>query len=141
MAKNMAFATVGNIIVALHNGSPPGEDEWGQYCRAITAMEFDKVRPIAFSDGGGPDSKQRKLLNEVIAGRPGRSALVTNSTIARSVVTALSWFNPLIKAFSPEEASRAFEYLQLDPGEVQAVRLAIRTLSMKFSPALKSVIL
>src|SRR5689334_16636186 len=100
--KNMAFATIGNVIVALHNDSPPTADEWSQYTKAVKSMDVTKVRPIAFSDGGGPDFKQRKQLNEVLGGHAGRAALVTSSALARSVVTALSWFNPLVKAFTPE---------------------------------------
>jgi len=139
--KNMAFATAGSVIVALHNTSPPTEEEWAQYCQAVKSIDLANLRAIAFSDGGGPDSKQRKALNDVLGGRPSHGALVTSSTVARSVVTALSWFNPLVKAFAPDETARAFEYLKLDSSEVQAVRLAIRTLSMKFSPPLKSVVL
>lgn len=139
--KNMTFATVGNVVIALHTSSAPTDEEWTEYTRAVKAMDITKVKPLAFSDGGGPDSKQRKQLNDVLASRPGRAALVTSSTLARSVVTALSWFNPLVKAFAPDEVAQAFDYLQLDSSEVQAVRGAIRMLAGKFTPPLKSVVL
>jgi hypothetical protein len=37
------------------------------------------------------------------------------------VVTALSWFNPQVKAFSPAAISDAFHHLGVDQSEIKAV--------------------
>ena len=135
----MAFATVGNVIVALHTANPPSEAEWAAYIAAVKTVDLREIRAIAFTDGGAPNSAQRKALNEALKNRACPGVVVSASTMVRSVVTALSWFNPLVKAFSPDRAADAYRYLNLTPAEIQAVREQVRVLHARFSTPLRCV--
>jgi hypothetical protein len=139
--KNMAFTNVDNIIVALHTTEPPSEEEWAGYIKAVRKLDLGKIRAIAFTDGGAPTAKMRKELNEVLKGRPSISAAVTSSAMVRSVVTALAWFNPFLKAFAPERTDEAFAHLKLTTLESEAVRAQVRILHTQFSPPLRCVAL
>jgi|SRR6185437_10896724 len=137
----MAYTTVNNIIVALHNGSAPTEEEWANYIKAVKRLDLTKIRAVAFTDGGAPDSKQRKELNEILNSRPSPGVVVSSSTVVRSVVTALTWFNPLVKAFAPDRTAEAWEYLKLTQFEIDAIRTQVRAISLHFSPPLRCVAL
>ncbi len=139
VATNMAFGTVGNVIVALHTASPPSQEEWSAYIQAVKRLDLTKIIAIAFSDGGGPNSAQRKQLNETLKGRARPSVVLTGNAFVRSVVTTLAWFNPMLKAFSPERAPEAFDYLKLTRAESEAVRAQVRLLAAQFAPPLRCV--
>jgi hypothetical protein len=137
--RNMAFASSGNILVALHTTSAPSHEEWGEYMQALKRIDLTKGVAIAFSDGGGPSSAQRKLLNETLKGRALPAAVVTRDAFVRSIVRALAWFNPLLKDFSPERTADAFEYLKLTKAESETVRTLVQGLHTQFTPLLKCV--
>lgn len=137
--KNMAFVTVGDLVVALHNSSPPTEQEWAGYMDAMKKIGAEKVRGLAFTDGGGPDSKQRKLITDLLGGQPRQAAVVSASSVVRGIVTALNWFNPAIKAFSPERVDEAYDYLKLTTAEIEAVNRQVRVMHKQFSTPLRCV--
>jgi hypothetical protein len=56
---------------------------------------------------------QRRILNDVLAGRAVPVAVVSSSPRIRAVVTALSWFNRRIKAFPPTGLRDAIAYLEI----------------------------
>lgn len=135
--KNMAFANVGTVMLAIHSTSAPTDAEWSAYLGAFKKIpDLSSVRCIAFTDGGAPTTKHRKELNELLGGRSGLAAVVSASVLVRSVVTALTWFNPLVKAFAPEHVDAAYSYLKLNPVEIEAMRRAIEALRKEFGAPL-----
>jgi hypothetical protein len=108
---SMVHEVCGDLFVVIHPATPPTEDEWMDYLRSWRPLDMARMRTIVFTDGGGPNAAQRKLANEALAGKPSLTAVVSSSQVVRGMVTALSWFNPKIKAFGPEEALEAFHYL------------------------------
>lgn len=106
--------------MSLHNGVPPSDAEWEAYVKEISvAMKQspDGVRGFSLTDGGAPNAKQRHLITELIKDRvtKPRTTVVTESAIGRGVITALSWFNPSMKGFSPAEMWRAVEHIEIAP--------------------------
>jgi hypothetical protein len=137
--RNMGFAAVDDLVVAVHSAAPPSEEEWAGYIATMRKIGPEKVCGLAFTDGGAPDSKQRKLLNDVLGGRPRIAAVVSGSTLVRSVVTALTWFNPDVKAFSPDRVNDAYAYLKLTTAQIEAVNRQVQVLHKQFAAPLKCI--
>lgn len=120
--------TDGNFIIGVHSTENPSNEEWEGYLaagRAALAAE-GSVRSLAYSLGGGPNSLQRSQTNELFKGSPQRVAVMLNSALTRGVVTALSWFNPEIRAFNLEQLDAACEYLGLSPEKTREVEALIK---------------
>ncbi len=102
------------VIVSLHAREPPSTTEWLEYvrtCREALVRRPHDVRGLVLSDGGAPSSMQRAALNDALGGRHVPVAVVSESVIVRSIVTALGWFNSDIKSFAPIMFQRALAHL------------------------------
>jgi hypothetical protein len=139
---------IGNTIVSAHTAASPTNEQWEHYLlvakKMIDQIGFSALRGIVFSDGGAPTSSQRERLNIFLEGRSARTAIVSGSQIVRGVVTALGWFNPQIKTFSPSRVREALAHIgfaessvpslcdQIRPmaGSVEAVRRALEELEV-----------
>jgi hypothetical protein len=129
MPKNMVFAWVGNVLIAVHGTDAPSEEEWRPYCASLKASrDLARVRTLAVTHSGAPTAAQRREMNDLLGGRPGLGAVLSTSAMVRGVVTAFSWFNPQIKAFSPAEQNEAFKHLKLTPPEITEVTRTISRL-------------
>jgi hypothetical protein len=146
--KNMVFAFVtlqsGTLFSAVvHTANPPSENEWAEYMAAVKAVEKDlgKLRTIVFTDGGGPNSAQRKAISDFLKGRKTPVCLVSSSSIVRGITTALSWFNPLVNSVAPEKVSEAFRYLGIQSTEQdRAWNEIVKLKTTLGDPSLKSIL-
>jgi hypothetical protein len=137
---DMVQGFVGDLMILIHTARPPSGAEWAEYIRAVAAHDPAKLRTLVFTDGGAPNSPQRKEVNDVLGGRASRGAIVSASAIVRGAVMALSWFNPLIRAFPPTELEDALRYLSVPAEELPAVWEEVRRLrDVLGDPALKCV--
>ena len=141
---NMMYASVGTVMIALHSEEAPTDAEWNGYLDAMAHVpDLSALRSIAFTDGGAPNSRQRKALNDLLAprlkGSPGLAVAVSSSALVRSVVTALSWFNPNVKAFAPDRVNDAYKYLRLTSSEIAGIRVELRRLRQAFSVPLRCI--
>jgi hypothetical protein len=130
--KTMAFEIVGATLVVVHCADPPNKTEWDAYIAAAAALfervGTDRARNMAFSLGGGPSFSQRQQINAVLKGRAALAAVVTPNAFVRSIVAAISVFNPKIKVFRPEAVGEAFRYLGISESEAKVVRRTVAKL-------------
>jgi hypothetical protein len=130
----------GEIMVVIHTSRPPSDAEWKEYVDGVASCDLETARSIVITDGGAPSAQQRKLLNDVIGGRQPPGVVISPSTFVRGVVTALSWFNPGLKAFAPEDFDKACHYLELSPSEIEEVWLAVdRLVDLLGNPDLRAI--
>jgi hypothetical protein len=124
--KNIAYKIIGNVNVAVHGESSPSDAEWKEYTEAVR-VELEKgldpaaMRTLVFSDGGGPSAAQRKRINDILNGRTTPVALVSSSGMMRGVVTALQWFNPEMRTFSPDEVVDALKFLKVPESQYELI--------------------
>lgn len=143
---NMVFTYLplvagGGLMILVHTTRPPKDAEWDAYYAELVKQDPKTLRSIAFTDGGAPNGAQRKQVNDFLRGQASRGAVVTASTMVRGVVTALSWFNAQMKAFSPSELDAALVHLGVHPDEMERVHREIQALRKKLgSDDLKSII-
>jgi hypothetical protein len=146
--KQMAFtiaeldaSTV--ICVVVHSAKAPSEDEWEEYMRAVRQNEqnLPRVRTIVFTDGGGPNSAQRKAINDFLRGRQTPVVLASTSPVVRGITTALSWFNPLVKSVAPDDLEGALRHLGVQPyhrtrvlQEMRKLRAELGQIDLKSMP-------
>ena len=135
----MVFTTVGHYTVAVHTKRPPSDEEWEEYLTAH-APHFDRghnMRFLILTEGGAPTAVQRMRMNEMVAEwtkkNPDciRSAIITNSAFVRGVATAISWFRPIARAFSPDHLDQALAYLEIPSKYFQDIEQLIPTLKAK----------
>lgn len=143
--KSMVFKIVGNVHIVINGPNDATDADWRVYMDAVRGEErkmadFGKMRTIVFSAGGGPNAKQRKEINEFLGGRATPVAIVTSSTVMRGIVTALQWFNPLARAFSPENVVAAMQFLGTSGSEASILWTEAKKLQSSVgAPASKSI--
>lgn len=126
--RNQVFSFLDDIIVVIHGPRPPSDEEAHEYLTAFKSRDISRLRCLIFTEGGAPTAAQRKRLNELLGGRAFPTAVVTNLPLVRGVVTALSWFNPKIRAFTPEAAEEAFRYLGIPSVRYPGIHAEVKKL-------------
>jgi hypothetical protein len=131
----------GGLMLLAHTTRPPNDAEWDPYFRELVKHDPKLLRNLVFTDGGAPSGAQRKQVNDFLNGQASTAAVVTMSTMVRGVVTALSWFNAQVKAYSPNDLGGALQHLGVRPHEGEMVRREIQLLRRKLDHDLKSILL
>jgi len=127
--RTMAYRFVSNdLVIMVHSAKNPTDDEIQAYCDELRTKDVSKVRVLVLTDGGGLNASQRKMLNDVLGGRPQHCAVVSDDSMVRGIVTALSWFNRYIRVFEKAAAEEAFRYLHIPSTEFANVRREARRL-------------
>ncbi len=88
---------------------------------------------MIISDGGGPTTMQRGKMNDLLEEMKfqGKVAVVTVKSMVRGIVTAISWFNPGIKAFSTLQIPAALKYLDFSDAEHGVILAEIQRLKQR----------
>ena len=122
----MGFRINGNLHIVVVGEKEPTASDWKTYLDAIRATEkagldISRLRTLVFSDGAGPNAQQRKVLADHLNGRPSPLAIVTGGAIMRGVITALSWFNPQVRGFAPDQVTSALRYLDVPQIKIDSI--------------------
>jgi DNA-binding LacI/PurR family transcriptional regulator len=101
---------LGHTLVVVHGKTHPSDKDWELYLDALRRNADVIDSQLVVTDGGSPNSAQRKASLELAAGHAPAppTAVVTSSVLARGVVGALSWImKDRIRAFSRAEFDEA----------------------------------
>lgn len=131
MPTTMSFTVVRQkLFLVVHTKDNPDEVEWEDYLRGIRSACGKVGAILIISDGGGPNTMQRGRMNDLLESLKfqGKVAVVTINRIVRGIVTAISWFNPTIKAFSTIQIPAALKYLEIPDAEHDHYNAEIRRL-------------
>jgi hypothetical protein len=115
--KTFAETRVEELLVMALNGALVTDDEWREHCenlRALNKIGGPAKAMIIFGIGEGPNAKQRQVLAEEYAdlGKNMRVALLTDSVVARGVLTAIGWLlSSQTKAYGLRELNTALSAL------------------------------
>jgi hypothetical protein len=111
--KRIAYRAIDDLFIVAYGILDPTADEWLRYLDEVGKHGFERTKQLIYTAGGGPNSAQRKLLNDRLDGRQVPVAVMSDSTAIRGVCTALSWFNRAVKAFQPTEFAAALRHLSI----------------------------
>jgi hypothetical protein len=125
-----AFTRIDSVLVLCTQGDrePPETDvdAW-----LIRAAQIDYAKILLHSRGGSPDAKQRSRLAgfwDKSKGPVPPCAVLTDSTLVRSVLVAIGWISSFrMRAFAEKDLAGALHYLE-ESDSIEAVRDAIETL-------------
>lgn len=129
----LLFERVGLLALLVHDERDPSAADWSQWVQFYaTATREHNVRDLlVLSRGGGPNSRQRTEVVNALVGclGPGamrlRTAVCTDSRLARGITTAIGWLYPMrhLRSFGHDQEQRnlALDFLQVAPGLRPAV--------------------
>jgi hypothetical protein len=130
--KRVIFQTlVGDVRLVLQGEGRPTDAEMDHHVAEAVAMARAVRAVLVIAEGrdaAGPDAGQRaKLARAGLLRIP--TAVVTESALARGVMTAVSWLGAPIRGFAPEHLFRALEFLKISapvrariPAQLEAMR-------------------
>jgi hypothetical protein len=106
---------VGDVRLVLQVAGRPTDAEIEQHIAEAKAMAGTVRVVLVIADGpdaSGPDATQRaKMAHAGLLRVP--TAVVTQSVLARGIMTAVSWLGAPIQAFAPDRLFQAYEFLQI----------------------------
>jgi hypothetical protein len=120
----MAFTTLARgrarLVICLHTHVDPPTPEWEYMLFELSALlaaapDARQVRMLVVTGGGGPDAMQRAQLGKVWGGRDLRVAVIVpglGNAAKRGMMTALSWVNPSMAFFTPEQLPQTLMHLE-----------------------------
>lgn len=125
MPRTLAFQRVANCILLVHADKDPTDPEWEQYAQFF-ANNID-TRLLVFSKGGAPSAAQRARIKRENDkhGKRVLTAVMTDSQLARGVVTAIQWFVKDISAFPTRDIEGALKFLGIPESLAGVFRKAI----------------
>lgn len=106
----------------LHTQEDPPQAQWEAGLKRVVAAkekvkgDLSRFRALAVSDGGAPNSLQRKQIFVDVFESSVKAAVVTKvlaDRLKRGIVTAISWINPTFRGFQPEQFDQALAHLDL----------------------------
>jgi hypothetical protein len=127
----LAFAKVGDLIVLCHSSRDPSDAEWEQWLTREGRREHRAL--LISTDGGKPNSRQRARVKEATSYPDGQRppvALLTDSAVARHVMTAFVWLfgeSSRVKVFPRAGIVEAAAWLGAD-GSLAPLRAALQRL-------------
>jgi hypothetical protein len=126
----MLFRYVDRVVVMVHTTAAPDVASWHQYCAAILHFRSEARGVLVFTQGGGPNSKQREEMRLALGDRPSPPvAIMTSSPIVRSIITSLNWFfGQSVAAFAQDDLTGPLRHLS-SAGHTPSGELLLRTLS------------
>jgi hypothetical protein len=134
MAKTISVIVLGDVVLSYTSRSSPSDAEWDEYVVAVKSVDGDRRRALVVTDGGGPSASQRKKLYEAVGPKQQPTAIVTGSVVARGISTAMSWFNPALRVFSPHQLKEALAHLGVPGEEFGRFQGALDALKQRVSP-------
>ncbi len=136
MLKHVAFKRMGNLFVQVYDSQTPTDEEWNVVINAYreydveTGGRFHEAGFLIFSDGGGPNSAQRRQLRDLLQGRIGKVSLITDSLVIQGTIAAVNLVIPGgMKVFSSRDWRKGLEWCQISEAqlpEILKVALALR---------------
>lgn len=132
-APTMAYSLYQSVLVAVHTKDNPTDEEWSGYVEFGRRHMGAYTSSLVVSEGGGPNATQRGAMNDLLEANDfkGKVSVVTLNRLVRGIVTAISWFNPNIKAFTTVQIPAAIEYLEIPKDQHERLMAEIKRLRDK----------
>lgn len=111
-AANFEWVILGDLAISCTSRGDMPNERWSEYLDDLRAKRVTRVLGAAVGSLS-LTSAQRKQASEIMEELHITSAGVTDESIVRGFVTALSWVGVNIKAFSWAELRQAISYLKV----------------------------
>jgi hypothetical protein len=139
--KTMRFREWSGVLLCVHGSTDLQPEEWAAYVDYCLQLPASCNKALIVTDGGGPNAAQRRALQDRYLSKQKeyRVAVMTDSSVVRGIVTALSWFNPDIRAFPYDDgrslpAAMSYLGLNLDMGSRLRLELQMMRRELGLGP-------
>jgi len=135
--KTAVWGKVGDTFILVFGKQAPSDEDFAPYIHFVRSqIKVDmKPRVVVRSHGGALSPKQRQALNELTApfASVARIAVCTDSSVARGVTTAMSWFaKEVYQAFPLADVDGALAFLQIP----RPLHTELKTMLWEFDKAI-----
>lgn len=104
------FTIFQDLLISVSPAGPLLDEEWQRFLKVLQTAPI--TRYVTGSLGKVETSSlQRKQSAETLKARGIRTAVLTDDTLVRGVVTAVSWLGANVNAFAWNDLKSAFSYL------------------------------
>ncbi len=121
IGTTLCFDGLGSLILYVNGDQAPDRGEWKAYVEFIAERTklHSKARLLVVAGSGAPDAVQRKQIADAVTTKQVRSAVVSDSMVARGIVTAFRWYGLELDSFKVDAIGDAFRYLSATPDEIE----------------------
>ena len=106
---SVAYSAVADLFVIVHIAVEPTDGDWNELMAAANSM--DTLNSLLVVAGEATlSATQRATMHELYKKNKMRIAVMTNSRVARGVLTALKWFGVPTEAVPLNDLSRALTH-------------------------------
>jgi hypothetical protein len=126
----LRWVVVENVIITCSTKGDIASSDWDGFCADMKKHRVNRSLGLNLGEAA-MTSLQRKSASEIAKMQNIKSAIITDNSLVRGVVTALSWFGITIKGFSWAEFDEAVRFLDVPPSLEDRVKAAARTLRQR----------
>jgi hypothetical protein len=125
--KTIDFRSFERLMVVRDSRDTPSDADWDAFLDGLDRYrtEFDTLRVVVFTEGGGPNADQRKRLKHTLGGASFPVAVITESVKVRFIATSIALINRYLCSYAPEEVHKAYDFLKLDARDRRRVDEAL----------------
>jgi hypothetical protein len=127
------------VAVWLNTTRDPPAAQWSEACAKVAASvrtgrdDVSKYRVFVVSDGGSPNSAQRReLFEEALLGHAVPTAVVTRAMatnpVRRGIAHALALLKPHYRVFEPKETLLAIDHIGVERARFEVIWRTLRFL-------------
>lgn len=128
---NLLFRAFPSLVLLVQSGVATDE-EWDAWVATVASSEKAGVRKmLVIVEDGSVTGKQRRQLNALGLPPDYRTVIVTDSSVARVVVSIISWVHKQMFTFSPAQLDEAFTCLEIPVADRPAILDEIASLRAK----------
>jgi hypothetical protein len=139
--RKVGYALIGRVFIAVWGRGNLSDAAFPEILEVFRRLDFNTVRMLVVTEGGGPTPVQRKSMNAVLDGNELLTAVVTEDIVIRGTVTALSWFNKKIRSFPNSALDDALDYLGVPESQVDAIINEVNQIREQIQPRAKGALL
>lgn len=110
MSAYHEWAEFGHILVTFSTAGEISDTDWDGFMKDLDRTAITKYLGVSVGVVHA-NSVKRKQGSEILTRRKISSAIVTDETLVRGLVTAVSWLGVDMKAFAWTDLGRAIHYL------------------------------
>jgi hypothetical protein len=141
---NLVAGLVGNHMLVVIGVGNPTDEEWAASEKvAVAALarvggDVSRTATLIFSEGGGPNAKQRGRSREVYKDSPPRLALITDSMLARGVAAIFQIFwSDKLRVYSSSDWRDGLDFLHFPPEQIPELLATLKTLEAQIGSSLR----
>jgi len=135
MKRGLVSSIVGSVLLLCENKESPSDWEWDECLGLLVELKTknrqtgEQVKVLVSTQGGGPNTAQRKRLETVLAGDPCPTAVISDSLKLRFISAAVALFNSDHRGFTTAERLEAYKFLRLTAVQTRQLEAAITQMS------------